>query len=139
MKSQDYIHKFMEEVYSFFKHRGSDEPITIQDLTYISVPGEGCPDDNIDEWIDENGETPLHYAVRFYESASLQHLLYEEDANGNKFNILQKNKQGKTAMRLAFEDGNIEAIAFLTMHYKWWFRRKLLDAIKPFARRTVKQ
>ena len=137
MKSQDYIHKFMREVYSFFKHRGSDEPITIQDLTYISVPEEGCPDDNIHEWIDEDGDTPLHYAVVFWETASLPPLLYGEDANGNQFNILQRNKRGKTAMRLAFEYGNIAAIDFLAYHYPYWFQKKLRNAIKSFARRTA--
>lgn len=137
MKSQDYIHKFMREVYSFFKHYESNEPITLQDLMRISVYDEGFPDENIHEWIDEDGETPIHYAVRFWETSSLGILLEESDDNGNLFNILQRNKQGKTAMRVAFEYGNVAAVDYLSYYYPAWFQKKLRNAIKPFARRTA--
>lgn len=137
MKSQDYIHKFMREVYNFFKRYDSTEPITLQDLTCVYVYDEGFPDDNIHEWIDEDGETPIHYAVRFWETSSLGILLEESDENGNRFNILQRNKQGKTAMRLAFEYGNIAAVDYLACYYPAWFQKKLRNAIKSFARRTA--
>lgn len=137
MKSQDYIHKFMDEVFSFFKNYDSAEPITLFDLQEISVEGEGYPDDNINEWIDDCGETPLHYAVRFHEALSLENLLFDQDKRGNRFNVFHRNALGKTAMRMALERGDLACVSVLSYRYPSWFQRKLRNAIKSFARRTA--
>lgn len=141
LNRQEKIHKFMKEVYDFFKNHKRNEiedPIVIPDLVRIYEHCVGCCyRDNIHEWIDENGETPIHYAVRFKENESLLYLIGEKSDNGNRFNILQRNKQGKTAMRLAFENGNISAIDAISSYYKKWFRKKICNLIKSLAYRTT--
>ena len=141
LNRQEKIHKFMKDVYDFFKNHKRNEiedPIVIPDLVRIHERYVGCCyRDNIHEWIDENGETPIHYAVRFKENESLLYLIGEKSDNGNRFNILQRNKQGKTAMRLAFENGNISAIDTISSYYKKWFRKKICNLIKSLAYRTT--
>lgn len=127
----------MNEVYDFFKKYCSLNPVTIEDLKDI-YESLDIPYETIDKWIDEEGETPLHYAVRFWEASSIPLLLDARDKGGKCFNVLQKNNKGKTAMRVALEDGNVSAAFYLAYAYPYRFTKKIKKSVSALVARTAK-
>lgn len=133
---QKNIYRFMDDVYSLFKHHYSPEPITIDDLRTLYEELD-IPYVTIDKWIDIDGDTPLHYAVRFWECSSIPSLIDARDIGNKKINVLQKNNKGKTAMRVALEEGNVGAAFHLADAYPYSFMKKIKESVKPLVSRTI--
>lgn len=131
--NKEFIYALMDQIYYEFKYK---DDIDLNHLLEITINDE-YPDQDINRWIDKNGETPLHYAVHFNDAQSLRNIVKAKDFYGNKFNILQKNNKGKTAMRLAIEEGKLSCVQALAKGYPYYFNKMILDSIKAIAKRTA--
>lgn len=139
MKNHDFMKAFMCEVEKcIVNYETSCLPI-LEDLMNIEINGEK-PSKNIREWVNEYGNTPIHYAAMYGDSLILESLIgYSHSMKmDEEFDILKKNKDGKSAMRIAIENGSLGCVDVLSFYYyPTWFQNKITKAIKFLVSRTI--